>query len=187
MIKKVLIAYGTRYGSTEEISSKIAEIMSNKGLDTTVINVKKNEWPILDEFDAIVIGSSIKMGKWTKEAKNFLKKNVKTLKEKPFLAVFASCGDASYPDKYQAAKEKYVQKIITEIGLDLDKVMYEAFGGLFDMSSTSKMGWMNKKFMNMAAKDDESANLNMNEYNDLRDWVQIEKFAQDATNKIIQL
>ena len=42
MTKRVLIAYGTRFGSTEEITSKFAEIMRSKGLDTTVINVKKD-------------------------------------------------------------------------------------------------------------------------------------------------
>ena len=65
--------------------------------------------------------------------------------------------------------------------------MYEAFGGLFDMSNTSKIGWMEKKFMNMAARDDESANLTENEYNDLRDWDQIQSFANEATTRILQL
>ena len=82
MTKKVLIAYGTRFGSTEEISSKFAEIMREKDLDTTVINVKKDKWPPLDQFDAVLIGSSIKIGRWTKEAKKFFKKNVESLKEK---------------------------------------------------------------------------------------------------------
>jgi len=187
MTKRVLIAYGTRFGSTEEISCKFAEIMRIKGLDTTVINVKKDKWPPLDQFDAVLIGSSIKIGRWTKEAKRFLKKNATALKEKSFLAVFVSSGDASYPEKYQQAKEKYVQKIISDLGFDLDKVMHEAFGGLFDMSNTSKIGWMEKKFMNMAARDDESANLTENEYNDLRDWDQIQSFANKATTRILQL
>ncbi|MHA1967394.1 MAG: flavodoxin domain-containing protein [Candidatus Hodarchaeales archaeon] len=187
MTKRVLIAYGTRFGSTEEISSKFVEIMRNQGLDTTVINVKKDKWPPLDQFDAVLVGSGIKMGRWTKEAKNFFKKNVKALKEKSFFAVFVSSGEASYPEKYQEAKEKYVQKIITDLGFDLNKVMHEAFGGLFDLSNTSKIGWLEKKFTNMAARDDESSNLTENEYNDLRDWDQIQAFANKATTRILQL
>ncbi|MHA2298879.1 MAG: flavodoxin domain-containing protein [Candidatus Hodarchaeales archaeon] len=187
MTKRVLIAYGTRFGSTEEISSKFAEIMRNQGLDTTVINVKRDKWPPLDLFDAVLIGSSIKIGRWTKEAKKFFKKHVKALKEKSFLAVFVSSGEASYPEKYQEAKEKYVEKIIADLGFDLNKVMYEAFGGVFDLSNTSKMGWLEKKFSNMAARDDESSNLTENEYNDLRDWDQIHSFANEATTRILQL
>ncbi|MFW9906919.1 MAG: flavodoxin domain-containing protein [Candidatus Thorarchaeota archaeon] len=186
MTKRVLIAYGTRFGSTEEISRKFAELMRIQGLDATVINVKKDKCPPLGQFDAVLIGSGIKMGRWTKEAKNFMKKNAKALKEKAFLAIFVSSGDASYPEKYQKAKEKYVQKIITELGFDLNSVMQEAFGGLFDLSNTSRMGRMDKMFTNMAARDDESANLTENAYNDLRDWGQIHSFANEAATRIIQ-
>ena len=99
------------------------------------------------------------MGKWTKEAKNFIKKNVKVLKEKSFLAVFVSSGEASDPEKYLEAKEKYVQKLITDLSLDLNKVMHEAFGGVFDMSSTSRMGRLDKIFSNAAAKEDENITI----------------------------
>ena len=95
----------------------------------------------MDQFNAVLVGSSIRIGKWTKEAKNFLKKNNRILMKKPFLAVYVSSGDASYPEKYQEAKEKYVRNIITDLGYDLSKVTHEAFGGLFDMSDASKMGW----------------------------------------------
>ncbi|MHA2389948.1 MAG: flavodoxin domain-containing protein [Candidatus Hodarchaeales archaeon] len=185
MTNKVLIAYGTRFGSTEEISSKFAEIMRDKGLDTTVIDIKKDKWPLLDQFDAILIGSSIKMGRWTKEAKNFLQKNTSVLKKKSFLAVFVSSGEAGDPEKYQEAKTKYVQNVLTEIGFDLNKVMHEAFGGVFDLTSASRMGWLDKKFANMGAKED--ANLTENAYNDLRDWDQIHAFATEATTRILNL
>ncbi|MFX1539085.1 MAG: flavodoxin domain-containing protein [Promethearchaeota archaeon] len=187
LTKRVLIVYGTRFGSTEEISIKFAEIMRNQGLDTTVIDVKKDKWPPLDQFDAVLIGSSIKMGRWTKEAKNFFKKYANHLKEKPFLAVFVSSGEASYPEKYQEAKEKYVQKIITSLGFDLNKVMHEAFGGVFDLSNTSKIGWLEKKFANMSARDDKSSNLTENDYNDLRDWDQIYSFANESNTRILQI
>jgi menaquinone-dependent protoporphyrinogen IX oxidase len=87
-------------------------------------------------------------------------------------------------EKYQEAKEKYVQKIITDLDLDLNKVMHEAFGGVFDMSSTSWMGRLDKLFSNMGAKEDE--NITENEYNDLRDWDQIQSFANEAATRILQ-
>ena len=185
MTKRVLIAYGTRFGSTEEISAKLAEIMRNEGLDTTVINVKKDKWPPLDQFEAVLIGSSIKMGRWTKEAKRYFSRNVNALKEKSVLAVFVSSGEAGDPEKYQEAKAKYVENILTELGFDLNKVMHDAFGGVFDLTSTSKIGWMEKKFANMGAKED--ANLMENEYNDLRDWDKIHSFAKEAAMRILEI
>ena len=58
MTKSVLIAYGTRFGSTEEISNKFVEIMRSQGLDTTLINVKTDKWPPVAQFDAILIDSA---------------------------------------------------------------------------------------------------------------------------------
>jgi menaquinone-dependent protoporphyrinogen oxidase len=185
MTKRVLIAYGTRFGSTEEISNKFAEIMRNRGLETTVVNVKKDQWPFLDQYDAVLIGSGIKMGRWTKEARNFLRKNLEDLRIKSFFAVFVSSGEAGDPEKYQEAKEKYVQTIISDLGLNLNEVMHEAFGGVFDLTKSSKLGWLDKKFANMAAKEDSS--LTENEYNDLRDWDQINSFGNEATTRILQL
>ena len=41
---KVLIAYGTRYGSTEEISQDIAKILQDKGVNCDIINLKEVLW-----------------------------------------------------------------------------------------------------------------------------------------------
>ncbi|MBL7118503.1 hypothetical protein ISS96_00625 [Candidatus Bathyarchaeota archaeon] len=41
--KKILIAYGTRYGSTEEISQRIAEVLESKGLTTQLIDLKTTQ------------------------------------------------------------------------------------------------------------------------------------------------
>jgi menaquinone-dependent protoporphyrinogen oxidase len=186
MTKKVLIAYGTRFGSTEEIANSIAETMKAQGLNITVLNVKKDEWPSLSQFDAVLIGSGIKMGRWTKEAKKYLKQHVKDLKTKSFVGIFVSSGEASEADKYEEAKEKYVKKIIRDFGLELNTVKYEAFGGVFDLTASSRMGWFDKKFSNMAAKDEENPHITENAYNDLRDWDQIHSYALEASKKILQ-
>ena len=47
-MSKVLVVYGSRYGSTEKISNKIAGILKEKGMDTTVVNlrtIKKTKKP----------------------------------------------------------------------------------------------------------------------------------------------
>ncbi|MBA7549431.1 hypothetical protein ES705_41912 [subsurface metagenome] len=37
-MKKVLIVYGTRYGSTEEVSNKLVDILKEKEIVTSAIN-----------------------------------------------------------------------------------------------------------------------------------------------------
>ena len=38
MPKKILIAYGSRYGSTEEIARAMAQILETEGLETQVLD-----------------------------------------------------------------------------------------------------------------------------------------------------
>ena len=71
-MKKVLIVYGTRYGSTEEVSNKLVDILKEKEIDTSAINSKDlitENQPNLEDYDGIIIGSGIKVGQWTKETK----------------------------------------------------------------------------------------------------------------------
>lgn len=63
--KNVLIVYGSRYGSTEEISQEIANVLENKGIETQLIDLKKmksKDWPSLESFDGVLVGSGIKIG-----------------------------------------------------------------------------------------------------------------------------
>ncbi|MGZ4853036.1 MAG: flavodoxin domain-containing protein [Halobacteriota archaeon] len=76
MSKKILIAYGSRYGSTEEIAHSMARILANAGLETQLLDLrrtKQKDWPPLASFDGVLVGSGIKIGRWTKEATAFLK------------------------------------------------------------------------------------------------------------------
>ena len=64
MIKmRVLIAYGSRYGSTEEIANKISEYLEEMNVESTVINLKKIKQPKLTEYDGVIVGSGIKISK----------------------------------------------------------------------------------------------------------------------------
>ena len=98
MSKKILLVYATRYGATESTIQKMAEWMKEE-YETELVDLRKTkakEWPKVEEFVGIIIGSGIRMDRWTKEATAFLKKNREFLtKNKERVAVFVSCGTAS--------------------------------------------------------------------------------------------
>ena len=72
----VLIAYGSRYGSTEEIATKLAGYLGDKGIEATILNLKKEKkWPNLEGYDGVIVGSSVKITKWMNEPIEFLRKN----------------------------------------------------------------------------------------------------------------
>ncbi|MFW9996548.1 MAG: flavodoxin domain-containing protein [Candidatus Odinarchaeota archaeon] len=186
MSKKVLIAYGSRYGSTEEVSVKFKKIMENKGFDADLVNLKakKGKIPNINNYSGVLIGSSIRISRWTKEAKKFLKKNAREINSSKIMTgVFLCSGEAADPVKRPEAVDKYLVQVFNDLGLELgDHILYDAFGGVFDLSTASNLGWMNKKILNMVA--DEDPNIVRGEKNDLRDWDQINGFIDSFIRKL---
>ncbi len=66
---KALIAYATRYGATTSTSEEIAKILREEGIDVKVANVKEEKITNISEYDLIVVGSGMQMGKWTVKQK----------------------------------------------------------------------------------------------------------------------
>ena len=182
--KKVLILFGTRFGSAEGIAEKMAEILREKGICVDTFNLKTTpdkNIPELDRYDGILIGTGIKIGQWTKEVRGFLTQNKDKLNvfagPKGF---FVSSGYAADPDKYEKFKFEYTQDALDKIGVKIDYL--EAFGGLMDFTKSSRMSWLDKTVLKKVAKNDPK--INLEGLNDLRDWNQIEKFTLGFLNKI---
>ena len=54
----VLIAYGSRYGSTEGIAKNIAEKLEKEGFEIKLVNLKKEKHNLYEnEYDGIIVGS----------------------------------------------------------------------------------------------------------------------------------
>ncbi len=174
--KKVLIAYGTRYGATEGVAIKIAEIFRDNNVLADVVNLKeKSDFDNFDDYDGLIIGSSIKIGQWTRDVKNFVR-NMRLEIQKltgPF-GFYVCSGYASLDEQYAKVKEEYIPDKLTEFDISIN--YYDAFGGLIDFSESSKMGWLEKKIMKLAGSQATGLPVE-EEYTDLRDWDKIEKFA----------
>ncbi|MHA2246808.1 MAG: flavodoxin domain-containing protein [Candidatus Hodarchaeales archaeon] len=175
----ILIAYGSRYHSTEEISTKIALFLENK-LEFQVKlldlrNTRAKNWPPLEKYDGILVGTGIRITKWTKEAKQFLKRKKQIINQNNIiLGVFVSCGYASDPKHYPIAIKDFLERIFDEIGIKPD--IYDAFGGVFDFSNSSTKGAFDRKILVWGSRD-LSMKINYTNRNDYRDWNQIYNFS----------
>ncbi|HEY95017.1 MAG TPA: hypothetical protein G4O15_08780 [Dehalococcoidia bacterium] len=121
MAKKILVAYGSKYGGTAEIAEEIGKVLKQEALEVDVHSADHVSNPA--RYDAFVIGSGVYAGMWRKEAVNFVKNNEKLLADKP-VWIFSSGptgeGDIKdlmsgweYPGKIRPAIESIKPREIT--------------------------------------------------------------------------
>ena len=78
---KILIAVASKHGSTYEIGRAIKDTLQEAGFSAVLKPIKQS--PIVENYDAAIIGSAVYMGRWMSEAKAFLEDNQDELHKKP--------------------------------------------------------------------------------------------------------
>jgi menaquinone-dependent protoporphyrinogen oxidase len=106
----VLVAYASKRGSTAEIAETVAATLRREGLRVCLEKVEDVE--SLEGYDAVVIGSAVYMKRWRGDARHFVKKHRKALRQKPFW-VFSSgpVGDPSHDNPEWGEPPKIAEKV----------------------------------------------------------------------------
>jgi menaquinone-dependent protoporphyrinogen oxidase len=81
MEKNVLVAYATKYGATEGIALKIAQVLREAGLATDI--ARADRIVDLTPYTAVVLGSAVYIGRWRREAVKFLQNHEEALAQRP--------------------------------------------------------------------------------------------------------
>ena len=81
MAYKTLIIYSTVDGHTKKISNYIAEKLEGNTVSTTVCNISSVGSINLSDFDNVIVGASIRYGKYRKQLYDFLKINLDFLND----------------------------------------------------------------------------------------------------------
>ncbi|MFL2714819.1 MAG: menaquinone-dependent protoporphyrinogen IX dehydrogenase [Gammaproteobacteria bacterium] len=109
-MKRSLITYSTVDGQTKIISEKIAAFASHSETDVLPISDQIN----LDNYETIIIGASIRYGKYRKEVYSFIEDNIQTLKMKEN-AFFSVNVVARKPEKSTPDTNPYLKKFLSNI------------------------------------------------------------------------
>jgi len=88
MKNRLLVTYGTRCGSTGGVAESIGQVLSIAGATVDVRFLK--DVKDLSPYQAVIVGSAIRMGKWLPEAVEFVKTHQDRLSRVP-VAYFAVC------------------------------------------------------------------------------------------------
>jgi menaquinone-dependent protoporphyrinogen oxidase len=152
-MNRVLVAHASKYGSVEEVARYIGAVLRDTGVDCDVVPAHAAEH--VSDYDLVVLGSGLYMGRLHREARRFLRRHHHELGEARF-AVFAMGPLSDDP----AEKEKVRPQL--EHGLerypDVVPLASEIFGGVIDPER------MPFPFSHMPAGDH-------------RDWDEIRAFA----------
>ena len=82
-----LIVYMTTHGCTEKVVQMLANGLKD---DVEIANLKKKPPHTLPDFDTVIIGGSIHVGRVQRKVKQFCRDHLDTLKEKR-LGLFLCC------------------------------------------------------------------------------------------------
>jgi menaquinone-dependent protoporphyrinogen oxidase len=77
MEKKILVAFASKYGATEEIAKRIGQVLEAAKLPVDVRPV--DQVSDVASYIAVVLGSAVYAGQWLDEAASFLKSNERAL------------------------------------------------------------------------------------------------------------
>jgi menaquinone-dependent protoporphyrinogen oxidase len=85
MSKRALVAYASKCGSTTEVAEVVAGRLMAKGWRVDLAEVVEAGAP--EGYDAVVLGSAVRMGAWLPEAVNYVRKHQARLR-KMAVAIF---------------------------------------------------------------------------------------------------
>lgn len=90
---KVLVAFATRHEATAEIAERVGDVLREILTDTdhtAVVEVRDvHKVGDVDDYDAVLVGSAIYLGRWLESAERFLTDNADDLRLRP-VWLFAS-------------------------------------------------------------------------------------------------
>lgn len=88
MDKRILVAYATFAGSTEEVAVEIGKTLETRGFAVDVVPVLE-ELPV-DDYPFVIVGSAVYGSEWRSEAVEFVEANQAALNRVP-VAFFSVC------------------------------------------------------------------------------------------------
>jgi menaquinone-dependent protoporphyrinogen oxidase len=124
---RILVAYASKHGSTEEIARAIHERFLERGFESRCANVAT---PLdIDGADVVVLGSAIYYGHWMEEARGFAKAHHDELTTRPLFLFSSGPVTRDLADPDHAAQPKDALELREELGAK-DHVV---FGGKLDL------------------------------------------------------
>jgi menaquinone-dependent protoporphyrinogen oxidase len=172
-----LVVYGTRGGSTKQIAEEIGNVFVSQGYVVTVTDAKDARGVDVNAFDLVVVGSSVWMTLWKRQATGFLKRNARKLAGRK-VALFSSGMVVDDPARLDYANQSIAKIAAKFPGIKPLALAY--FGGCVRFDSP---GFVNGLMSYMMKKDYEKKGIDTSKPVDHRDFDAIRQWAAAVAAK----
>ncbi len=171
MPSSILVAYASKYGSTQEVAEAIAAELRKEGATVTLERAQAVK--TLEGYRAIVLGAPIYIGALHKDALNFLRQHRQELEKRP-IAVFA-LGPTHDDEQERQESRAMLDKELAKFPW-LTTVTVEMFGGKYD---PHKLRFPDSLIATLPASPLHGAPAG-----DVRDWGAIRAWAKSLVAKL---
>ncbi|MFD7708315.1 flavodoxin domain-containing protein [Streptomyces sp. NPDC059786] len=126
MPSNVLIAYGTKNGSTARIAETVAEVLRREGCVAEALPARSAAARPAS-YDAVIVGGGLYAGRWHKDARRFVRRNRRELADLPLWFFSSGPLDAS-------ASERKISPVrgVRRAMMRLDTREHVTFGGCLE-------------------------------------------------------
>ncbi len=161
MDKKILITYASKAGSTAETAARMGELLAGQNAQVDVLPVDKVG--DLSAYQAVVLGSAIRMGQLLPEVVKFVEANQAVLQQKSF-NVFFLCMTL---EKDTSENRQTVSAYLEPVRALVKPASEGMFAGVMDPKKISLLERLMMKAMKTPVGD-------------FRNWEQINAWAQSV-------
>jgi menaquinone-dependent protoporphyrinogen oxidase len=167
---RVLIPYGTTEGLTARISEYVAEVIRGHGHEADTVDLKGYVDPEADDYDAVIIGASIHMGKHEDYVLDFVRKNRDALERLP--SAFFSVSMAAHDNMEEAGG--YIEEFVRQTGWQRAKV--GLFGGAL---LYTHYGFIKRHLMKKIARDKGNTDTDTSRDYIYTEWDGVKHFVEE--------
>lgn len=167
MEARVLVAYATQYGSTQEVAEAIAATLRECGLAVDITSMR--HVTTLEGYRAIILGAPFYMFHWHKAARHFLARHRAALAART-VAIFALGPLHSEEKEFQQVREQLDKELLKVPWLKPQAIAI--FGGVFDPQKLTFPYNLMPGLKNIVASD-------------ARDWAAIRAWASLLATQLV--
>lgn len=167
-LRRILVAYESRHGSTREISERIAQSLRVYGVWEVDLRLAE-QVADLRPYRAVIVGSPVYDGLWLPEAESFVREHLRELAELPlWLFSVASFGDT----------QPFVGGLVRKEPRGIDALLaalrprsYRVFAGVID---AALWPWYGRLFLRLFG----------GRVGDNRDWLAIDRWTEQIASEL---